>query len=117
MFFACRICIRLIFFHPIDSFHPNSLFRLGYRVALDAALGALESSAIDHQGDDAAVREDLLSIARTTLSSKVLTNEREHFSRIAVDAVLRLKGSTNLDSIFILKKAGGNLRDSFLGLS
>jgi T-complex protein 1 subunit beta len=33
---------------------------------------------------------------------------------MAVDAVLRLKGSTNLDSIQIIKKCGGSLRDSFL---
>ena len=57
-----------------------------------------------------------MNIARTTLSSKVLTNEKEHFARLAVDAVLRLDGSTNLDSIFIIKKSGGSLRDSFLGL-
>lgn len=33
---------------------------------------------------------------------------------MAVDAVLRLKGSGNLDAIQILKKQGGTLKDSFL---
>lgn len=33
---------------------------------------------------------------------------------MAVEAVLRLKGSGNLDYIKIIKKAGGTLKDSFL---
>jgi len=42
---------------------------------------------------------DLLNIARTTLSSKLLTSEKELFAQLAVEAVLRLKGSGNLDYI------------------
>lgn len=37
-------------------------------------------------------REDLMNIARTTLSSKILSQHKEHFAKLAVDAVLRLKG-------------------------
>lgn len=59
-------------------------------------------------------REDLLNIARTTLSSKILSQHKEHFSKLAVDAVLRLKGSGNLGAIQIIKKKGGVLEDSFL---
>lgn len=33
---------------------------------------------------------------------------------MAVDAVLRLKGSTNLDMIHYIKQVGGSLSDSFL---
>ena len=33
---------------------------------------------------------------------------------MAVDAVLRLQGNTNLDYIHIIKSAGGSIRDSFL---
>lgn len=54
--------------------------------------------------------QDLLNIARTTLSSKILTHDKDHFAELAVDAVLRLKGSTNLESINIIKKPGGTLR-------
>lgn len=50
----------------------------------------------------------------TTLSSKLLLEDRQHFSDLAVNAVLRLKGSGNLDYIKIIKKAGGTLKDSFL---
>ncbi len=56
--------------------------------------------------------QDLLNIARTTLSSKILTHDKDHFAELAVDAVLRLKGSTNLESINIIKKPGGTLRVS-----
>ena len=74
----------------------------------------MEKSALDHGKDPVAFREDLLSIARTTLSSKVLSQDKEHFAVLAADAVLRLKGSTNLNNIQIIKKAGGRLIDSYL---
>lgn len=50
----------------------------------------------------------------TTLSSKLLLHDRQYFANLAVDAVLRLRGSGNLDYIKIIKKAGGTLKDSFL---
>ena len=70
----------------------------------------LEGAAQQHEADSAAFKRDLLNIARTTLSSKILTHDKDHFAELAVDAVLRLKGSTNLDSIHIIKKTGGTLR-------
>jgi len=39
---------------------------------------------------------------------------KDHFAKMAVDAVMRLKGSTNLEMIHVIKKAGGALQDSFL---
>lgn len=39
-----------------------------------------------------------------------LAAEKSHFAELAVDAVLRLKGSTNLDSIQIIKKPGGTIK-------
>ena len=61
--------------------------------------------------------QDLLNIARTTLSSKILTHDKDHFARLAVDAVMRLKGSTNLESIHVIKKPGGTLRVRLGGLA
>ncbi|KAL8481399.1 hypothetical protein ACS0TY_027782 [Phlomoides rotata] len=57
---------------------------------------------------------DLMKIAQTTLSSKILSQDKEHFAKLVVDAVMRLKGSTYLESIQIIKKPGGSLKDSFL---
>lgn len=93
--------------------HPQTIIT-GFRIAAHAAANALEKSAVDNGSDPDAFRVDLMNIARTTLSSKVLSQARDHFANIAVDAVLRLQGSTNLDHIQIIKKSGGSLSDSWL---
>jgi chaperonin GroEL (HSP60 family) len=36
-------------------------------------------------------RSDLMNIAMTTLSSKILSQDKEYFANFAVDAVMRLK--------------------------
>jgi T-complex protein 1 subunit beta len=59
-------------------------------------------------------RQDLINIARTTLSSKILRGDKDHFAKLCVDAVLRLKGNKNLDAIHIIKKTGGSLAESRL---
>ena len=69
---------------------------------------------MDHSEDEEAFKRDLKNIAMTTLSSKLLLHDREHFADLAVTAILRLKGSGNLDYIKIIKKTGGTLGDSFL---
>ena len=56
----------------------------------------------------------MTNIAKTTLSSKILTHDKEHFAKLAVEAVLRLKGSGDLEMIQVIQKPGGNLKDSFL---
>lgn len=74
----------------------------------------LRDIAMDHADDEEAFKRDLKNIAMTTLSSKLLKSERDQFSQLAVDSVLRLKGSPNLEYIKIIKKAGGTLGDSYL---
>ena len=93
--------------------HPQTIIE-GYRAATTVAFNALEKSANDNSKDMERFRLDLINIAKTTLSSKVLSQDKEYFAELAVDAVLRLKGSTNLDNIQIIKKRGGNLMDSYL---
>ncbi|KAI5991902.1 chaperonin Cpn60/TCP-1 family [Pisolithus albus] len=93
--------------------HPQTIVE-GYRIANAAALDALQKAAVDHASDPARFREDLFNIARTTLSSKVLSQDKDYFANLAVDAVLRLKGSTDLEHIQIIKKVGGKLTDSYL---
>ncbi len=93
--------------------HPQTICR-GWRLARDVARKALEASALDNGADEEKFREDLFNIARTTLSSKLLTHDKDYFSNLAVEAVLRLQKSGNLDYIQILKKPGGQLKDSYL---
>ncbi|KAJ3299396.1 T-complex protein 1 subunit beta [Borealophlyctis nickersoniae] len=96
-----------------QKIHPQTIIE-GYRIASAAAFKALEGAAVDNSKDIEVFRKDLINIAKTTLSSKVLSQDKEYFAKLAVDAVLRLKGSTNLDNIQVIKKPGGKLTDSYL---
>lgn len=93
--------------------HPQIIIQ-GWRQARDVALKTLREAAMDNSQDEEQFKRDLKNIAMTTLSSKLLLEDREHFSDLAVSAVLRLRGSGNLDYIKIIKKPGGTLKDSFL---
>ncbi|CAL8465995.1 g5531 [Coccomyxa elongata] len=96
-----------------QNIHPMTIIS-GYREACELAYAQLEKVSVNNSSDKERFRQDLLNIARTTLSSKILTHDKDHFAELAVDAVLRLKGSTNLEAIQIIKKPGGTLRESFL---
>lgn len=96
-----------------QKIHPQTII-YGWRKANKAAAAALENAAEDNSSNPEKFREDLMNIARTTLSSKILVQHKEHFTELAVNAVFRLKGSGNLDAIQIIKKVGGSLDDSFL---
>ena len=96
-----------------QKIHPQTIIA-GWRLATDVARKALEESTSDHSKNVTEFRGDLLNIARTTLSSKILQQHKDLYSNLAVDAVLRLKGKCNLDAIQIIKKLGGSLADSYL---
>lgn len=93
--------------------HPQIIVA-GWRLATKAAQEALNAAALDISSDEEKFREVLMNIAKTTLSSKILHQHKEFFAKLAVDAVLRLKGSGELQAIQIIKKTGGTLSDSFL---
>lgn len=93
--------------------HPQIIIA-GWRKAVDIARASLEQVAKDNSANAEVFREDLMNIARTTLSSKILSQHKEHFAKLCVDAVLRLKGSGELSAIQLIKKTGGVLEDSFL---
>jgi T-complex protein 1 subunit beta len=92
--------------------HPQTICA-GWRLAQQCARAALEAAATTALNEEE-FRQELLEIASTTLSSKLVTYEKEHFSELAVEAVLRLRGSNNLEHIQVIKKPGGCLRDSYL---
>jgi T-complex protein 1 subunit beta len=93
--------------------HPQIIIQ-GWRKAREVARKKLNDISMDNSEDQDKFRADLKNIALTTLSSKLLKSERERFANLAVDSVLRLKGSGNLDYIKIIKKPGGTLSDSYL---
>jgi len=96
-----------------QKLHPQTIVA-GYRKALTVAMNALSTSAVDNGADPEKFRNDLMNIARTTLSSKLLTQHQDFFANMAVDAVMRLKGSGDLNNIQLIKKLGGTMTDSFL---
>jgi len=96
----------------ISKIHPQTIIS-GFREATDIGRAALKEVAVDHSSDASVFRADLLKIARTTLSSKILSQHKDFFAELCVTAVLRLKRG-NLDAIKIIKKQGGTLSDSFL---
>mmetsp|Transcript_15631 Transcript_15631/g.50892 ORF Transcript_15631/g.50892 Transcript_15631/m.50892 type:complete len:487 (+) Transcript_15631:253-1713(+) len=94
--------------------HPQTI-AAGWRAAVRLARIELENAAASNADESpAAFRQDLQEIAQTTLSSKLVLYEKEHFATLAVDAVLRIRGSENLDYVQLIKKPGGSLRDSYL---
>jgi T-complex protein 1 subunit beta len=116
---------RYISAHWFINYQISSL--PGYRLASQAAFNALSDSTVDNRyfinliiavlnfsANSEAFKKDLINIAKTTLSSKVLNENKNHFAELAVNAVLRLKGSTNLEHIQMIKKVGGRLSDSYL---
>ena len=82
--------------------HPQTIIS-GWRKAVKVAEKALSSHAVDHGSDPEKFKEDLVNIARTTLSSKILTQHKDKFANLAVDAVLRLKVCNHFHSLFIVK--------------
>mmetsp|Transcript_647 Transcript_647/g.1360 ORF Transcript_647/g.1360 Transcript_647/m.1360 type:complete len:530 (-) Transcript_647:562-2151(-) len=93
--------------------HPMTVIQ-GYREACEASKKVLLERSVNNSADPVRFRQDLLNIARTTLSSKILTQHKDYFANLAVDAILRLKGNTSLEAIHIIKKPGGTLKESFL---
>merc|ERR1712060_859890 len=58
-----------------QKMHPQVIIK-GYRLALAAARESLDTLSQDHGSDAKAFREDLIKIAKTTLSSKLLKHEK-----------------------------------------
>lgn len=54
--------------------HPQTIIR-GWRTALQISKNALEVCAVDNKSDEKKFKKDLLNIAKTTLSSKIVTSE------------------------------------------
>ncbi|KAF3632299.1 T-complex protein 1 subunit beta [Capsicum annuum] len=67
-----------------SKIHPMTII-LGYRKAAECARNALLLK-VDNKKN-----ADLMSIAITTLSSKILSQDKEHFAKLSVDAFMRLK--------------------------
>ncbi|XP_042911025.1 T-complex protein 1 subunit beta [Parasteatoda tepidariorum] len=93
--------------------HPQTIIS-GWRKAAKEAKSAMTNFTYDRSADAEQFDQDLMNIARTTLSSKILNKHKDFFAKIAIAAVKRLNKSTDLKAIQFIKKLGGTLTDSFL---
>ncbi|CAJ0582410.1 unnamed protein product, partial [Mesorhabditis spiculigera] len=95
-----------------DGVHPQLLIR-AFGKACDEAIKKLDSLAVKVEGTEAQ-REMLVKCAATTLSSKLVSQERAHFAEMVVDAVNILADDLPLKMIGIKKVGGGSLLESHL---
>lgn len=89
----------------------------GYQAAAEKTLEILSGIAKGVKADD---REPLISVARTSMESKLISEDSGPLSDIVVDAVLKVaakKGgaqAVDLDNIKVEKKSGGSIQDTRL---
>jgi len=97
-----------------QDIHPTIIID-GYLKALKKALETLDEMAIEINRDDP---ENVKSIAKTAISTKILSTAADHFAEIAYKAVKQVAFEVNgelkipLDNIKIEKREGGSLEDS-----
>jgi archaeal chaperonin len=97
--------------------HPSVIVD-GYEAASEQALKLLQKIAIKVNLDD---KELLMKIARTSMYSKLVSEDSPILSQIAVDATKQVAEKVNggnlkvdLDNIKVEKKAGGSIHDTKL---
>ena len=92
--------------------HPSIIVE-GYRLSMDKALELLNSIKIEVSLND---RDSLLNIAKTSMSSKIISGESSHMADLIVDAALSVEdeGTVDIDNIVIIKKQGESLSDTQL---
>ncbi len=87
----------------------------GYQAASEKALELLSKIAIKITPDD---RASLLNIAKTSMQSKLISDDSEPISKIIVDVILKIstkkaeKYTVDLDNIKVEKKSGGSIQDT-----
>ena len=95
----------------------SSVIVEGYQAAAEKTLQLLSQMAKTIQPDDKA---SLLKIAKTSMESKLISEDSGILSKIVVDAILtiatkkELKYTVDLDNIKVEKKAGASIEDTSL---
>ncbi|KAI6198504.1 T-complex protein 1, eta subunit [Aphelenchoides besseyi] len=95
-----------------DGVNPQLIIR-AYTQASREAIKKLRELSVKLT-DEKELYEMLIKCAATTLSSKLVSNDREHFARMVVDAVNYLDDALPLNMIGIKKVNGGSITDSKL---
>jgi thermosome len=96
--------------------HPTNVI-MGYRQAADTALKVLDEIAIPIEPSDEEMME---AVARASLYSKIVSGERKHFAKMAVQAIKQTaeekggKFNVDTDNVQIQKKEGKSLGETTL---
>jgi thermosome len=99
-----------------QGIHPSIIIS-GYRKASEKALEKLADNSIDVDLDD---ENTLMKLSNTSMRSKIVSSERDHLSRIAIDAIKQIieerDGETiaDVDNVQIVKKEGKSLGETEL---
>jgi len=92
-----------------DGVHPQFICRC-YRTALSLALNKINEIAVSIDGTERSILE---KCAATTLRSKLVSDSRDFFAKMVVDAVLNLDDEMRLKDLGVKLVKGGALQDSF----
>ncbi|MCZ6584233.1 MAG: thermosome subunit beta [Thaumarchaeota archaeon] len=101
----------------LDKDVHSSVIVDGYQAAAEKALELLSQIAKQITPDD---RASLLKIAKTSMQSKLISEDSESISKIVVDAILKIstkkaeKYTVDLDNIKVEKKSGASIEDTAL---
>lgn len=94
--------------------HPMKIAD-GYELAMQVALNRLDEISDTFELKE---RSQLVEVAKTTLSSKIVNKAHDKFAEIAVDAVLSVADlkakDVNFELIKVTRKTGGELEDTML---
>ena len=95
----------------------SSVIIEGFQAASEKALEILSEISKKVSPDD---REILLQVAKTSMESKLISEDSESLSKIVVDSIMNItetndnKSSVDLDNLKVEKKAGGSIQDTAL---
>ncbi|KRX75049.1 T-complex protein 1 subunit eta, partial [Trichinella sp. T6] len=104
-----------------EGIHPQVIIN-AYRKASKYALQVVNDVAVDVKGESIEIggkkgmskKELLIKCACTTLSSKLVATQKQHFAELIVEAVMHLDDSMPLNMIGIKKIRGGSVDESEL---
>jgi thermosome len=99
-----------------DTIHPSVIIS-GYRKAAAKALEVLEKRSMKVDTGDL---ETMMKLSNTSMRSKIVSSERDHLSRLAIEAVAQIVEKrdggiiADVDNIQIVKKEGKSLGETQL---
>ncbi|KAH0792462.1 T-complex protein 1 subunit eta [Histomonas meleagridis] len=92
-----------------DGVHPQFICRC-YRSALNTVIQRLNEIAVSINASERSILE---SCAATTLRSKLVSDKREFFAKMIVEAVENLDDNLRIEDLGVKMVKGGGIEDSF----